>query len=107
MDGAQREMSLSLHMAQVATICRQYGVARLALFGSILRDDFTEDSDIDVLSTLAPDSPVHTLLDWIHLKQALEDLWHHPVDLVDPERLHPLIRDEVMAEERVIYVAPS
>jgi predicted nucleotidyltransferase len=100
-------MPLSLHLDQVARICRQYGVARLALFGSILRDDFTADSDIDVLCTLAPDSPVQSLLDWIHLKQALEDLWHRPVDLVDPERLHPLIRDEVRAEERVIYVAPS
>ncbi len=38
-------------------LCRQYGVARLALFGSVLRDDFTEQSDIDVLCILLPDSP--------------------------------------------------
>jgi predicted nucleotidyltransferase len=48
MDGMPREMALSLHLDQVATICRQYGVARLALCGSILRDDLTEDSDINV-----------------------------------------------------------
>ena len=71
MDRMPREMAVSLHLDQVATICRQYGVARLALFGLILRDDFTEDSDIDVLCTLAPDSPVHTLLDWIHFKAGL------------------------------------
>lgn len=87
-------------------VCRQYGVARLALFGSVLRDDFTEHSDIDVLCTLLPDSPAHGF-EWIHLKHALEDLWERPVDLIKPHLLDALIRDEVFAEERVIYVAPQ
>jgi predicted nucleotidyltransferase len=107
MEGTPQEMLLSLYLDQVATICRQYGFARLASFSSILRDDFMEDSDIDVSCTLAPDSPVQSLLNWIHLRQALEDLRNRPVDLVDPEWLHPLIRGEVRAVERVIYVAPS
>lgn len=87
-------------------LCRQYGVARLALFGSVLRDDFTEQSDIDVLCTLLPDSPAHGF-EWIHLKQALEDLWGRPVDLIKPHLLDALIRDEVLAEQRILYVAPS
>jgi predicted nucleotidyltransferase len=98
-------LPIDLQEAALQEICRRYGVARLALFGSVLRDDFTDQSDIDVLCTLLPDSPAHGL-EWIHLKQALEDLWGRPVDLIKPHLLDPLIRDEVLAEERVIYVAP-
>ncbi len=52
-------------------VCCQYGVARLALFGSTLREDFSADSDNDVLCTLQPDSPVMTLMDGLRLKQAM------------------------------------
>ena len=94
-------------LKSVETICRQYGVARLSLFGSVTRDDFTDSSDIDVLCTLGPQSRIASLMDWIHLKQALEDVWGRPVDLVEPDLLDELIRDEVLGEERLIYVAPS
>ncbi len=97
-------LPIELHEATLQTLCRQYGVAQLALFGSVLRDDFTDRSDIDVLCTLLPDSPAHGF-EWIHLKQALEDLWHRPVDLIEPHLLHAIIRDDVLAEERIIYVA--
>lgn len=97
-------LPIDLHEPALQEICRKYGVARLALFGSVLRDDFTDQSDIDVLCTLLPNSPAHGF-EWIHLKQALEDLWGRPVDLIKPHLLDPLIRDEVLAEERVIYVA--
>ena len=47
--------------------------------------------------------PCATLVDSIHLKQALEDIWGQRVD-VEPDRL---IRNDILAEERIIYVAPS
>ncbi len=99
--------NLLRNLKTVETICRQYGVARLSLFGSVTRDDFTDSSDVDVLCTLGPQSRIATLMDWIHLKQALEDVWGRPVDLVEPELLDELIRDDVLREERTIYVAPS
>lgn len=99
-------LPVDLREGAMQAVCRQYGVARLALFGSVLRDDFTEQSDIDVLCTLLPDSPAHGF-EWIHLMHALEDLWGRSVDLVEPHLLHALIQDEVLAEERVIYVAPQ
>ncbi len=98
---------INVQLDAVRAICRRYGVAQLALFGSVLREDFGPDSDIDVLCKLRADSPVTTLLDWIHLKHALEDLWDRPVDLVEPHLLHPLIRDEIFAVERLIYGAPQ
>lgn len=106
MDVVNYEMPIDLRLDAVRAICQHYGVAQLALFGSVLRDDFGPDSDIDVLCTLRPDSPVTTLLDWIHLKQALEDVWLRPVDLVEPHLLHPMLRDDILAEERGIYGTP-
>ena len=101
------KLNLFSDLKSVEAICRQYGVARLSLFGSATRDDFTDSSDIDVLCTLGPQSRIASLMDWIHLKQALEDVWGRSVDLVEPDLLDDLIRDEVLGEERLIYVAPS
>lgn len=98
------DLPIDLQEDVLQALCRQYGVARLALFGSVLRDDFTDHSDIDVLCTLLPHSLAHGF-EWIHLKHALEDLWHRPVDLVEPHLLNAIIRDDVLAEERVVYVA--
>ena len=105
MASSAHEVPIDLQLDVVREICQRYGVAHLALFGSVLRDDFTDHSDIDVLCRLQPDSPVTTLLDWIHLKQALEDVWLRPVDLVEPHLLHPMLRDAILAEERGIYGA--
>lgn len=60
--GSVQGLPLDLHDEELKAICRQYGVAQLALFGPVLRDDFTDHSDIDVLCTLTPDSPAHGLI---------------------------------------------
>jgi predicted nucleotidyltransferase len=93
--------------AAVAALAARYGIQELALFGSVLRDDFTPASDVDVLVTFAPDSPVRGLLDFIGVKHDLEALFQRPVDLVEPHTLDPYIRDAVVAEKHVIYVAAS
>jgi hypothetical protein len=93
--------------AALQALAARYGIRELALFGSVLRDDFRPDSDVDCLITFQPASPVVDLLDFIAVKQDLEALLRRPVDLVESHLLHPLIRDEVLAEKRVIYIAPS
>lgn len=98
-------LPIALHPDRLAEIAQQYGVQILAVFGSVLRDDFSPTSDIDVLCTLKPDSPARGL-GWIRLKLSLEELWGRPVDLVKPQYLDPLIRDAVLREARLIYVAP-
>jgi len=49
-------MSFQIHIEQdeIAAFCRRHGIRRLALFGSVLRDDFTADSDVDVLVEFEP-----------------------------------------------------
>jgi predicted nucleotidyltransferase len=55
------DLPIAIDRARLVAICRRYGIRELALFGSVLRDDFTPDSDVDVLYELASTSPVQTL----------------------------------------------
>lgn len=61
--------------------CRERGIARLELFGSALRDDFRDDSDVDLLATLRDDAHP-TLLDWADMQERLAEMFKRPVDLV-------------------------
>lgn len=105
MDSSSLSLPIDLRVDAIRDICRKYGVRELSVFGSVLWLDFTDQSDLDLLAELAPDSSVHSLFDWIRLKHVFEDLWHRPVDLIDPEDLDPWIRDTVLAERRILYVA--
>jgi len=99
-------LPMDLRLNQVEKICHEFGVQDLRLFGSVLRADFKSQSDIDVLCTLRPNSSARGL-GWIDLLLALEDVWGRSVDLVKPQLLDPMIREDVLREARTIYVAPS
>lgn len=88
---------------RLADICRRYGIAELWLFGSVLRDDFGPDSDVDILYVLEPDAN----LGWevVDLQDELEDLFGRPVDLVPKRWLHHMIRDQVLGSARPVHVA--
>ncbi len=103
---SRSNLPIDLHLNQVVKICQEFGVQDLRIFGSVLRADFHDQSDIDVLCTLRPDSPARGLR-WIDLVLALEDVWGRSVDLVKPHLLDPVIREDVLREAQTIYVAPS
>ncbi len=67
---------------KIADFCRRWRITELALFGSILRDDFRPDSDIDVLATFAPEAR-WKLDDLLAMREELGIIFGHPVDLVD------------------------
>lgn len=67
---------------QVAAFCRQWQIVELALFGSVLRDDFGPESDVDVLVTFAP-SARWSLLDLVRMEEELTALLGRTVDLVE------------------------
>ncbi len=74
-------MKLQVDREAVARFCRERGVTRLELFGSAVRDDFRNDSDVDLLCTLRPD--LHCgLFGWVALKIDFEKLLGRRVDLV-------------------------
>jgi len=81
-------------------ICRRYDVTRIRVFGSVLRDDFRPDSDIDMMVDFGPDAPGGW--DRFHLDVELEELLGHKVDVIDGEPIR-YIREQVLAEARTIY----
>lgn len=90
-------------LAQLKTLCREYGVRRLALFGSATRSDFTPESDLDVLVEFVPGT--RTGLRLFELEASLADLLGRRVDLSTPGFLGVSFRDRVLREARNLYVA--
>jgi uncharacterized protein len=74
-------VKLNFNRELLGRFCRERGIARLELFGSALRDDFRDDSDVDLLATLRDDAHP-TLLDWADMQERLAEMFHRPVDLV-------------------------
>jgi uncharacterized protein len=89
---------------KIADFCRKHRIKRLALFGSILRDDFTPDSDIDVLVEFEPGARVG-LITLAGIEIELSELLGHKVDLNTPGFISPYYRDRVLAEAQVQYDA--
>jgi hypothetical protein len=67
---------------RLARFCRRWKVAEFALFGSVLRDDFRPDSDVDVLVAFAPDAN-WSLFDLVRMEDELSELFGRRVDLVE------------------------
>ena len=96
--------AVELPVDDMIAIARRYHATELALFGSVLRADFREDSDVDVLVEFEHGAAV-SLCDIVRLKHELSDLIGRDVDLVEKPGLHWYIRDEVLAEAQVLYAA--
>jgi len=90
---------------QIGQFCLKWKVKELSLFGSVLRDDFRPESDIDVLVSFMPDAP-WTLWDLMEMKEELEGLFGRPVDLVEKEALrNPWRKREILSTYEVLYAA--
>ncbi len=88
---------------KVHDFCRRHHIRRLALFGSVLRDDFTADSDVDVLVEFEP-GHVPGLITLAGIEEELsEHLGGHKVDMNTLMMLSKYFRDEVVAEAEVLY----
>lgn len=88
---------------RIAEYCRHNRIRRLALFGSVLRDDFTPGSDVDVLVEFEPGTRVG--LRFFGMELELSEILGHKVDLNTPGFLSKYFRDEVIAEAEVLYDA--
>ena len=87
---------------EIANFCRRNHIRRLALFGSVLRDDFGPDSDVDILVEFEAGHVPG--LAFIRLEQELSRLLGgRRVDLVTPKFLNERIRDRVLADAEVQY----
>lgn len=86
---------------KIAEFCRRHGIRRLALFGSVLRDDFNANSDIDVLVEFEPNVAVG--LSFFRIERELSLLLGRKVDLNTPGFLGKYVRDQILEEAEVQY----
>ncbi|MDA8344888.1 MAG: nucleotidyltransferase domain-containing protein [Thermaerobacter sp.] len=104
MKSAREAVHVPVPVEAVADFCRRHRVRELALFGSVLRDDFTDHSDVDVLIDFMPDTRI-TLFGLSRLQTELEAMFRRDVDLVMKDTLKRRIAAEVLASREVLYVA--
>lgn len=95
---------LNIPEPQLTEFCHRHGVARLAVFGSILRDDFRPDSDVDILVEFIP-GVAYSLLDLGGMLMELQEMFGREIDLKTPSFLSPRLRDQVMRDARTLYAA--
>ena len=90
---------------RIADFCREHNIAWLALFGSVIRDDFTPESDIDIIADFLPHARPG-LNFYSDMPDALSEMFGgRRVDLREPISLSKYFIDEVLDEAEVIYVA--
>lgn len=93
---------IALDQARIAALCQRHRIRWLALYGSVLRDDFGDESDVDVLFEVEPD--VRLGLDRWGIQADLADLFGREVDLCFPDELSKYIRTRVLDQAETIYV---
>ena len=97
--------TIEIPVDQISDLCKQWHIVKLSLFGSVLRDDFTPTSDIDVLVEFEPGfTPGFFKL--YQIQEELSALFgSQPIDLVTPKFLNQRIRDRILDTAEVCYVA--
>ena len=88
---------------KIADFCRRWKVTEFALFGSVLREDFGPESDVDVLVTFEPKAPWSTF-DLVEMMEELKAIFGRHVDLVEKEGLRNPYRRYEILKTREIYV---
>ena len=84
---------------KILPILERYGATRVGLFGSCVRGEMKEDSDIDILVEIGRDI---SLFDFVGLKIEIEEALGRKVDLVEYDTIRPFLRDRILNEQVVI-----
>jgi uncharacterized protein len=96
---------ISFDEGKIAEFCRKWRIAEFALFGSVLRDDFRPDSDVDVLVTFDPNAG-WSLFDLVDMQEELTTLFGKDVDLVEADGIrNPFCRHAILRSKEVIHAA--
>lgn len=95
---------ISINAAAVATFCRQHHIRKLAFFGSVLREDFRAESDVDVLVEFEK-GQVPGFLRLARMERELSEILGRRADMRTPGDLSRHFRDDVIREAAVQYVA--
>jgi len=90
---------------KIEDFCRRWKIKEFALFGSVLREDFRPDSDVDVLVSFAPDGGI-TFDNRVEMLDGLTAIFGREVDLVEKGTIrNPFRRHEILTTKEVVYAA--
>jgi len=97
--------NLAIPEKKIRTFCLQWRVTEFALFGSILREDFGPESDVDVLVSFDTEAR-WSLWDLVEMQQELETIFGRSVDLVEDGTLrNPFRRQSILSSKEVVYAS--
>ena len=100
-------MKLKFDADELRRFCSEHGIARLELFGSALREDFNEQSDVDLLASIRPDVKCG-LFEWVDWQEGLSRIFSRPVDLVSRRAVersrNPYRKHSILAHTEPLYV---
>ena len=89
---------------KIRKLCEQHYVSQLSVFGSILTDKFTKNSDIDLLVAFSNIDLQNYADNYFSLKQALEEIFRRQVDLLEDKAIrNPYLRQSIEASKRLLY----
>ena len=99
---------IKLPREKIAEFCKKWKIREFSFFGSVLRDDFRPDSDIDVLVTFEEDAR-HTLFDLVHMQDELKQIFGRDVDIVSRRGIESsrnrIRREAIINSAEAIYAA--
>jgi uncharacterized protein len=104
----KQQLNIQLSQPALAAFCQQWKINELYFFGSVLRDDFRSDSDVDIMVSFEPDA-VWGLLELVRMKRELETLLGREVDLVTKKSIEQsqnwIRQQEILGTAQIVYVA--
>lgn len=102
------KIKVTVPRKRLTEFCRRWKVSELALFGSVLRNDFRANSDVDLLVSFAPNAKI-SLFDLVHMQNELKDMFGREVDLIERRAIEKsqnyIRRKSILENTKVIYAA--
>lgn len=97
--------NISIDHAKIATFCKKWNITELAVFGSVLREDFRPDSDVDVLVTFGSGGGI-SFDNRVDMLDELKSIFGREVDLVEKKAIsNPFRRHSILTSKEVLYAA--
>ena len=104
-DNIKIKSKLEIPLDKIEAFCRRWKIKEFALFGSVLREDFRPDSDVDVLVTFEPDGGF-TFDNRVEMLDEIAEIFGRKVDLVEKDAIrNPFRRYDILTTKEVVYAA--
>lgn len=100
-----RRNGINIDLGELQRVAREYQISEISVFGSSIREDMSQDSDVDLLVRFAVEADV-SLFDLMELEERFREVFGRPVDIVEPESLtNSVRRRSILANTERLYAA--